>query len=220
MDEKYKNEPELEYISNFIQEPEQKIVFQHLKKLPFISSEHFMFGSQKKSSVKYLWVSDTGLSYVFGSTMLYPLEAHPFSDYPVLQCIRDYVEGYTGEKFNSVLVNRYEDGMTKLSYHHDDDPWLGDNFIVPSISFGAKRKFLVKQKNTASKNPKTLTYILESGSMVLMGRTMQKYWLHAVPQQKRDLDDCSKNTGLRFNLTFRNINVDLYEKMPKSKSQK
>lgn len=212
-----KTQPDLVYDPDFIGKDEQKIIMNALSDVSYEKSQHYMFGRHTTSNVEYAWVTTTGLGYVFGKTMLEPLQPQTFDDYPVIKCIKDYVEAYTGRKFNSVLVNRYTDGETKLSYHHDDDPWLGENFIVPSISLGAKRRFLVKQKPKYAEKGKEikLEYILESGSLVLMGETMQKYWLHSIPPQKRDLDDKKKLTGLRYNLTFRNVIPELATSMPK-----
>ena len=62
-------------------------------------------------------------------------------------------------------------------------------------------------------------YILENGSLVYMGESVQKYWLHSIPVQKRSLDDKKRKTGLRFNLTFRNVYPELFHKMPKPKEK-
>jgi len=213
---KPKIEPELTYVKGFIEPKQAKIIIDHLETLDFEFSTHYMYGKTSSSSVGYSWHSDTGLGYVFGKTMLKPLKAKPFDDF--LGCIRDYVEGTTGRKFNSVLVNKYKDGNTNLSYHHDNDPWLGENFIVPSLSFGAKRKFIVKQKSNIVKEgekPIKKEYILESGSMVIMGESLQKFWVHGIPKQLKSLEDPKKKTGIRFNLTFRNVIPELVKKMPK-----
>ena len=214
--------PDLEYVRHFYDQRESKNIFKQLQTLPYISSEHLFFNKHTSSSVKYVWFSDTLLPYIFGKTMTNELPAHPFSSSPFLMDIREKVESYTNRTFNSVLINMYLDGSTKLSYHHDDDPWLGECFIVPSLSFGDKRRFLVKQKPSTAKSlnatePKIIEYILESGSMVLMGESMQKYWLHAVPLQKNSIDNKKIKTGLRFNLTFRDVKEELYHKMPKSR---
>ena len=210
--------PEITYDPDFVKPLEQKIIVKALEDVEYEKSRHFMFGRETQSSVKYAWITDTGLGYVFGKTMLAPLEPQSFESYPVIKCIREYVEAYTGQSFNSVLVNKYSDGSTKLSYHHDDDPWLGNDFIVPSVSFGDKRRFLVKQKpKFVKKGEKAITMglILESGSLTLMGNSLQKYWLHSIPLQKRNIDDKSKLTGVRYNLTFRHVYPELVRKMPK-----
>ena len=208
----FKLEPDIKYIPTFLNKEEQNTLISHLKHLDFVSSKHLIFGKPVTSSTQYMWISDTGLDYYFGKTMLESLKARKYDEFPLIKRIKEKVEKLTGKKFNSVLVNKYNDGSTSLSYHHDNDPWLGDNFIVPSLSLGAKRKFLVKSKNKPT--PK-FTYILESGSLVIMGELVQKYWLHSIPKQINDLDNPKKKTGIRYNLTFRNIIPELVYKMPK-----
>ena len=196
------------------------IIINKLKEIEYIHTYHFLFNKYRRSRVGYIWVSDTGLSYTFSKTMKNALPAYSFNDYPVLKCIREYVESMTKHKFNSVLVNKYEDGDISLNYHDDNDPWLGKKFIVVSLSFGEKRRFLVKQKSEYAKGkPIIKEYILENGSLVYMGESVQKYWLHSIPVQKRSLDDKKRKTGLRFNLTFRNVYPELFHKMPKPKEK-
>lgn len=215
--------PDITYDGEFIEEKHTKIIMNKLKEINYVHTEHLFYGEYKRSRVGYMWVSDTGLEYTFSKSMKHALPAHSFEDYPVLNCIREYVQGMTKQSFNSVLVNRYENGETSLSYHHDDDPWLGDEFIVVSLSFGDKRKFLVKQKEQyvkEGKKPILKEYILENGSMVIMGKSVQKYWVHSIPVQKRSLDNRNAPTGLRFNLTFRNVIPELFHKMPKPRIPK
>ena len=49
--------------------------------------------------------------------------------------------------------------------------------------------------------------------------SVQKYWLRTIPKQTTSLEDSSKKTGVRYNLTFRNIHPSLFEKMSKPKKQ-
>lgn len=64
-------------------------------------------------------------------------------------------------------------------------------------------------------------YILRSGSLVIMGEGMQEHWYHSIPKQVKAIDDDGTrlriNTGVRFNLTFRDVIPDLFSKMPKKK---
>lgn len=214
-------EPEIIYESKFIPEETIDKSISLLENLPFVSSRHLLYGKVLSSSVKYVWVSDTGLEYNFSKAMVEPLKCYSFEDFPVLKCFRDYLQDFIflkygiSQTFNSVLVNRYEDGSTGLSYHDDNDVWLGKDFIVPSISLGAKRRFYVKSKDKTNKH--VYKYELESGSLAIMMESVQKYWLHSIPKQLISLDDPTKKTGVRYNLTFRNIYPSLFDKMPKPK---
>lgn len=213
--------PDIIYESEFIPKENINRCIEILSELPYISSQHNLYGKIKFSSVKYVWVTDTGLPYNFSKSMATPLKPYSFEDFPVLLCFKKYLEKFISIKyninqtFNSVLVNCYKDGSTGLSYHDDDDPWLGKDFIVPSVSLGAKRRFYVKSKDKSKKH--VYKYELESGSLAIMRESVQKFWLHAIPKQIISLENPSQKTGIRYNLTFRNIFPSLFDKMPKSK---
>lgn len=214
------DEPDITIRRKFIDIPECKIILSLFQKINFVHTYHHLYGEYRKSKVGYVWISETGLSYTFSKNMKKALPAHSFEEFPFLECIKDYVEGIIQMTFNSVLVNRYIDGETSLSYHHDDDAWLGKNFVVVSLSFGDKRRFLVKQKEAylpQNKVPVVKEYILGNGDLLIMGESVQKYWVHSIPVQKKSLDDKQKNTGMRYNLTFRNVHPELFSKMPKPK---
>ena len=52
--------------------------------------------------------------------------------------------------YNAVLINIYDDGTEHSGWHCDNDPWLGETFSVPSISFGGERDFCVRKKKAAA----------------------------------------------------------------------
>ncbi|KAF2109402.1 hypothetical protein BDV96DRAFT_585521 [Lophiotrema nucula] len=123
--------------------------------------------------------------------------------------LRKITEGTTGEKFNFCLVNYYADGQDSISYHSDDERFLGPNPAVASFSLGARRDFLMKHKPIAPSasgppvaEPKALKLQLGSGDMILMRGTTQSKWLHSIP--KRAGVDAKMG---RINITFRKVLV-------------
>ena len=96
--------------------------------------------------------------------------------------------------FNSLLLNYYRDGNDSIGYHTDAEPELGVDPIVPSLSLGAARQFVLRHVRTRER----LTYDLTHGSLLVMAGTTQHHWRHAVPKTKTPV-------GKRINLTFRNI---------------
>jgi alkylated DNA repair dioxygenase AlkB len=130
---------------------------------------------------------------------------------PIPQCLdelRKITEGTTGETFNFCLVNYYADGKDSISYHSDDERFLGTNPAIASFSLGAKRDFLMKHKPIAPKDgvvveePKPIKLPLGSGDMVLMRGTTQSNWLHSIP--KRAGAEAGRG---RINITFRKAMV-------------
>jgi alkylated DNA repair dioxygenase AlkB len=129
---------------------------------------------------------------------------------PIPQCLdhlRKLTEGTTGETFNFCLVNYYADGQDSISYHSDDERFLGADPAIASFSLGAKRDFLMKHKPLAPspnpvEEPKQVKLPLGSGDMVLMRGSTQGKWLHSIP--KRAGDEAKKG---RINITFRKAMV-------------
>lgn len=130
---------------------------------------------------------------------------------PIPQCLEELrlvTEGTTGETFNMCLVNYYADGRDSISFHSDDERFLGPTPAIASYSLGAKRDFLMKHKPRAAKDgdaaeePKGVKLALGSGDMVLMRGPTQANWLHSIP--KRAGPEAGKG---RINITFRKAMV-------------
>lgn len=110
-----------------------------------------------------------------------------------LDHLRTVVETATGETFNFCLLNYYKDGTDSISYHSDDESFLGANPSIASISLGTSRDFLMRNKSDHTITFKTP---LKSGEMILMKGTTQSKWDHSIPKRKGDI-------GGRINITFR-----------------
>ncbi|KAL6703751.1 hypothetical protein ACN47E_009132 [Coniothyrium glycines] len=130
---------------------------------------------------------------------------------PMPQCLdslRKVTEGSTGESFNFCLVNYYADGKDSISFHSDDERFLGTNPAIASFSLGAKRDFLMKHKPIPAREgvvveePKPLKLVLGSGDAILMRGRTQSNWLHSIP--KRAGAEAGRG---RINITFRKAMV-------------
>lgn len=132
---------------------------------------------------------------------------------PIPKCLDDLrisTEAATGCKFNFCLVNYYANGSDSISYHSDDERFLGDLPAIASFSLGAKRDFLMKHKpippnNNAPPPPETkpIKLPLGSGDMILMRGRTQANWLHSIPKRTgKNAED-----GGRINITFRRAMV-------------
>lgn len=109
--------------------------------------------------------------------------------------IKTDVEKISDHNFTTVLLNLYRDGKDSNGWHADNEPSLGKNPMIASLSFGATRVFQFKHRTIGSENYKLN---LEDGSLLLMKGEMQHYWLHQIPKTKRP-------TRERINLTFRTL---------------
>ncbi len=112
---------------------------------------------------------------------------------PLVEQIRQRVEGAASERFNSVLCNHYRNGADCVGWHSDDEPLFGGDPIVASLSFGATRTFRLRRKDA---HRATHSIDLRDGTLLVMGRGVQRGWDHCVPRTKKPVDG-------RINLTFR-----------------
>ncbi len=136
------------------------------------------------------WYGDAGKFYRYSG-----LTMHPTPWTPLLLDLKEKVEAVSGVRFNSVLLNLYRDGNDSMGWHSDDEPELGRNPVIGSLSLGGTRRFLLRhQREPAQKQELALT----SGSFLLMRGTTQHNWQHQVPKTKR-------RVAPRVNLTFRVI---------------
>ncbi len=111
-----------------------------------------------------------------------------------LDAIRAAVEAASGLAFNSVLANLYRDGRDSVGWHRDNDYPHGGQPAVASVSFGAVRRFEVRERAGRT----TGTIDLEAGSLLLMEAGAVARWWHRVPKTTRPV-------GARVNLTFRHM---------------
>lgn len=136
------------------------------------------------------WYGDEGRVYSYSG-----ITVHPLAWTPELLAVKSRVEAVSGVVFNSVLLNLYRNGADSVSWHSDDEPELGTNPIIASVSFGGERKFQFKHRqNPDLRADVTLTH----GSLLLMGGATQHFWKHQIPKMKQAVQP-------RINLTFRVI---------------
>jgi alkylated DNA repair dioxygenase AlkB len=103
---------------------------------------------------------------------------------------------HTGVAFNHVLINRYRDGSDSIGLHADDEPELGLDPIVATLSFGATRQFVLKPRRARFGRNRALD--VDHGSLLVMGGTCQRHYVHGVARQ-------SGVVGERISLTFRRL---------------
>lgn len=137
------------------------------------------------------WYGDAGAGYTYSGLSLDPL---PWT--PLLEAIKTIVEEETGCHFNSALLNLYRNNRDSIGFHSDNEPELGKNPTVASVSFGHEREFILKPK--WNRPGPTHRIRLASGSLLVMAGETQRNWLHGV---EKETTPC----GPRVNITFRRI---------------
>lgn len=149
-----------------------------------------MFGRELPEPRLTVWFGEADYTYS-GRT----LRAAPWPD--SLAELRGRLEGASGTRFNAALLNRYRDGHDSMGLHSDDEPELGPNPVIASVSLGAERRFLLVPKKKAARQ-RSLEVTLGHGSLVVMAGACQHNYRHGVPRQ-------SGTAGERINLTFRKV---------------
>lgn len=146
-----------------------------------------LFGRSVLQPRLIAWAGDVGYRYS-GQT----LEPRPFT--PALVDVRERLRRRTGIPFNHVLLNRYRDGRDSIGLHADDEPELGPDPVVATVSLGTTRRFVLKSRRKSV--PGGGRFDLEHGSLLVMGGTSQRHYVHGVPRQPEVKDE-------RISLTFR-----------------
>jgi alkylated DNA repair dioxygenase AlkB len=139
--------------------------------------------------------ADPGVAYIYAGLRLQG-QGWP----QTLKMLRDAASTAAGVGFNSVLCNLYRDGGDYMGWHADDEPELGPEPTIASISLGSERRFLLRPRQKP-REPRH-EWRLASGSLLLMEGKLQRHWQHQLPRALRVQD-------ARINLTFRNILVNL-----------
>jgi alkylated DNA repair dioxygenase AlkB len=160
-----------------------------LQNIPWKNDEVVVFGKHIVTKRKTAWYGDSNYVYIYSNTIK---QALPWTREVVN--LKQIVENLSNTKFNSCLLNLYHNGNEGMGWHSDDEKSIEDNSTIASVSLGAERKFSFKHKQSN----KTISLLLEHGSLLLMKDATQKNWLHSLPKS-------SKITLPRINLTFRRM---------------
>ena len=163
---------------------------EQLRKIEWTQNEIVLFGTKHLEPRETAWFGNPGVNYKYSGI---EHKAKPW--FPLLEDIRTQVQIASGVICYSVLVNRYRDENDSVAWHADDEPELGAAPTIGSLSFGASRKFQLREKN---KRGKIFNLFLHHGDFLIMHPPTQQHWLHCVPKSR-------STTSERINLTFREI---------------
>jgi alkylated DNA repair dioxygenase AlkB len=152
--------------------------------------EVLIFGRRRPVPRLVAWHGDPMASYAYSGTRHDP---QPWTD--TLQMVRERVTRLSGCAFNGVLLNLYRDERDGMGWHSDDEPELGRDPCIASVSLGAVRRFRLKHRR---RKAETAEQRLGDGSLLLMYGSTQHNWLHSIPKS-------SVHIGERINLSFRRI---------------
>ena len=181
--------PEVDLIPSFFTTEESDRLMQSLKSsVEWRQEPILIYGKKVMQPRLTAWYGDANASYRYSG-----IEMKPLPWFPDLALIRDRIRQQTGFEFNSVLLNQYRDGKDSMGWHRDNEPELGKNPVIASVSFGSSRRFLFRKYR---EHEQKMEITLGHGSLLIMKGETQTYWEHSIPKML-------KVSEPRINLTFR-----------------
>jgi alkylated DNA repair dioxygenase AlkB len=159
------------------------------EELAWEQREIVLFGRSILQPRLIAWAGAAGYRYS-GQT----LEPRAFT--PTVAALRDRVSEQAGLPFNHVLVNRYRTGDDSMGLHADDEPELGKDPVVATLSLGVARRLILvaRRKHDGGRH----VFDLGHGALFVMGGTCQRHFRHGIPRAPGVRAE-------RISLTFRRI---------------
>ena len=100
--------------------------------------------------------------------------------------------------YNSVLINKYENGNSHIPLHSDDETSIKPNSSILTISLGETRVINFQPKN--STHGSEISIKLQHGDVFTMSSISQQMFKHGIPRDNTN--------SMRISLTFRDLFYD------------
>jgi alkylated DNA repair dioxygenase AlkB len=146
-----------------------------------------MYGKSVPLPRLHRWFADERQTYRWSGLQM---QAEKFPER--LHSVRHRIAERVGVVFNTALANYYRDGRDSVAWHSDDEPELGSHPLISSLSLGATRRFIVRDKQD---HHNKITFDLSHGSLLMMCGNVQRVSEHCVPKER--------TANPRINFTFR-----------------
>lgn len=187
---------DLELYPAFLSKQNSDAYFSELAQDSNLKQGHLtIFGKSLPEPRETAWYGEAERSYTYSNKLMNPNDWNSSNAGRILLTIKNKIDPLVNLKFTSVLINHYRNGHDSVGWHSDDEPELGFEPFIASLSLGAERRFDLRLK---SDHKKVIKWILPHGSLVIMKNKTQQYWQHQIPKQP-------KETKARINLTYRVI---------------
>ncbi len=153
-----------------------------------LNPEIMVFGRVCHQHRSVGFYSDKSKGYNYSSSKTPAKKMHP--------CLRElliYINDKFDYNYNGILINKYSSGEDNIGKHSDDENGLDTRVGVIAISYGAVRKFRIRNKITGKIEIDVPT---EPNKIIQMAGDFQKEFTHEIPVEK-------KVEGVRYSFTFR-----------------
>ena len=146
---------------------------------------------------KQIAYGEAGLSYSFTGTNIKAINWNePSIISEILLHMKNKLNALTGNNFNFVLINRYNDGKQHIGYHSDDERNLVDKPNIAGISFGGIRTVSFIKIDGEQK----IDLDLEHGSLFIINNPTNQNWKHSILKT-------NQHASPRISLTFRQMKI-------------
>ncbi|MCC5655135.1 alpha-ketoglutarate-dependent dioxygenase AlkB [Nostoc sp. XA013] len=175
------------YYPDFLSLEQANELYQHCLKLEWQQNQIRIAGKTMPVPRLECIYGDYGCDYLYSNSVF----LKPLWWTEALSSLRDRITVLTGYKFRIVIGNQYRGGQDSIGWHSDNEPSMGFNPAIASLSLGGVRKFQIKPIGG-----RPTDFWLEHGSLLVMHPGCQSTHLHQVPKT-------NKVVSTRINLTFR-----------------
>jgi alkylated DNA repair dioxygenase AlkB len=165
-------------------EPARALLVRLVEQISWERPEIVMFGRLVPVPRLTCWMAEFPYRYS-GTTNAPHAEPAPVAE------VRERIEVELGFRFNCCLANYYRDGQDSMGWHADDEPELGPEPVIASLSLGATRDLLIRRRDGSDRQ----VIPLADGDLLVMSGHSQSDWRHSLPRRAK--------SGPRLNLTFR-----------------
>jgi len=110
---------------------------------------------------------------------------------PMLYTAAAALSVHYGVTYDGLWVNFYRDHRDSTGWHGDWPTCKRELCVVPVLSLGAPRRFLLKPRGGG----RSIGLTPAGGDLIVMGGRCQRDWLHSVPKQKAP-------AGVRISVNF------------------
>ena len=103
----------------------------------------------------------------------------------------DALSDHYGVRYDNLWLNLYRTGLDSTGWHRDRFSCRRPLCIVPVLTLGATRRFLIKPRSGGA----SVSLSPRSGDLVVMGGRSQEDWVHCVPKADAEI-------GVRISVNF------------------
>jgi alkylated DNA repair dioxygenase AlkB len=111
--------------------------------------------------------------------------------HPALTAAAEALSRHYGVRYDNLWLNLYRSGADSTGWHRDRFSCRRPECIVPVLTLGATRRFLIKPRAGGE----SVAFRPSAGDLVVMGGRCQDEWVHSVPKAPGTL-------GARISINF------------------